>query len=118
MRALLSRATGPALTRSEAEARFLALVRAAALPEPETNARVGRYEVDFLWRDQGLAVEIDGWQFHSSRKRFEDDRARGAALVAVGLRVLHVTWRQLTDEREAVVARVAQALVSARARAG
>jgi very-short-patch-repair endonuclease len=112
LRALLERADGPAFTRSEAERRFLALVRNAGLPAPRTNARVAGFEVDFLWPRARLVVELDGWRFHSSRKRFEDDRARGAALVAAGLRVLHVTWRQLAERRETVVARVAQALVS------
>ena len=46
LRALL---TEPSLTRSEAERRLLALVRAAGLPPPRTNTPIGRYEVDFLW---------------------------------------------------------------------
>ena len=37
-------------TRSELEARFLALVRRHRLPQPEVNARVDRFVVDFLWR--------------------------------------------------------------------
>ena len=28
--------------------------------EPECNVRVEGYEVDFLWRRVGLAVELDG----------------------------------------------------------
>jgi hypothetical protein len=35
-------------TRSELEARFLALVRLRRLPQPEVNARVDRFVVDFL----------------------------------------------------------------------
>lgn len=66
----------PALTRSEAERRFLELVRRARLPEPRTNARVGRYEVDFYWPDHGLIVEVDGFAFDSSRRAFERDRRR------------------------------------------
>ena len=42
----------PSLTRSEAERRLVELVRAARLPQPLANARVGRYEVDLLWPDQ------------------------------------------------------------------
>lgn len=48
LRSVLDQATGPAFTRSEAEDRFLDLVRTAGLPLPEANVRVGRYEVDFL----------------------------------------------------------------------
>lgn len=39
----------PQLTRSEAEQRVLALIRAARLPAPRTNVRLHGYEVDLLW---------------------------------------------------------------------
>ena len=110
VRRILARAQGPALTRSEAEKRFLALVRAAQLPEPRANALVAGCEVDFYWPLEGLVVEIDGFAFHSSRRSFERDRARDAALTARGLRVTRVTWRQLSDGPEAVIARLATAL--------
>jgi very-short-patch-repair endonuclease len=86
-----------ALTRSQAEERFLSLVRAADLPAPEVNVRVHGYEVDFFWREQGLIVEIDGFQFHSSLSAFERDRHRDAVLQGHGLRVLRITWRRLVD---------------------
>ena len=101
--------TEPALTRSEAERRLLELIRAARLPTPQTNDRIGRHEVDFLWPDLNLIVEVDGYAFHSSRAAFERDRRRDAELGAQGYRVVRVTWRQLTDEPEAVVAILAVA---------
>ncbi|HEX9109084.1 MAG TPA: DUF559 domain-containing protein [Longimicrobiales bacterium] len=100
-----------AFTRSEAETRFLALVRKAQLRAPATNVTLRGYEVDFLWRTEKLVVEIDGFAFHSSPAAFERDRRRDADVVAAGFRVLRVTWRQLTGEPEAVLARVAQALI-------
>jgi len=102
--------TGPALTRSEAERRFLALIRKAQLPRPEVNVRLGPYLLDFLWRRQRLVVEVDGFAFHSSRDAFERDRKRDADLVAHGFRVIRITWRQLVREPEALLARLAQAL--------
>jgi very-short-patch-repair endonuclease len=101
---------GPALTRSEAERRMLALLRAAGLPPPLVNARVGGFEVDFLWREQRLLVEVDGFRFHSSRASFERDRHRDTALAAIGYTVVRVTWRQLVGAPEAVVAQIASAL--------
>jgi very-short-patch-repair endonuclease len=77
------------------------------------NARVGRYEVDFLWRERALVVEVDGYRFHSSRASFERDRRRDADLTTRGLRVIRITWRQIVREPEALVARVATALASA-----
>ncbi|MFO7894827.1 MAG: DUF559 domain-containing protein [Longimicrobiales bacterium] len=100
----------PALTRSEAEERFLAVVRDAQLPAPEVNVRVAGYEVDFFWPAQRLVVEIDGRASHASPAAFERDRRRDGRLVAEGLRVIRVTWRQLVDEPMAVIARVARAL--------
>ena len=112
LRALL---TEPSLTRSEAERRLLALVRAAGLPPPRTNTRIGRYEVDFLWPEQRLIVEVDGFAYHASRAAFERDRARDAELTARGYRVIRVTWHQIANTPHAVVARLAAALAHAAA---
>jgi very-short-patch-repair endonuclease len=101
---------GPQLTRSEAERRFLDLIERARLPRPRTNVRIGRYEVDLLWPEQRLIVEVDGYAFHSTRAAFERDRARDAELIAAGYRVIRVTWRQLVEEPEATVALLAGAL--------
>jgi very-short-patch-repair endonuclease len=90
------------LTRSELERIFLALCRRHRLPQPEVNARVERYEVEFLWRDRGLIVETDGFRHHGDRSAF--DRARDAHLQGLGFRVLRFTHRQLRRERSAVVA--------------
>jgi Transcriptional regulator, AbiEi antitoxin len=43
LRVLLARQTGTTRTRSEAEERFIALLRSARLPEPEVNTRVHGY---------------------------------------------------------------------------
>ena len=104
---------GPVMTRSEAEERFLTLVRKARLHPPEVNVQVAGFEVDFLWRKEGLVTEIDGFAFHSSPRAFERDRRRDAVLAAEGLNVVRVTWSQLVDEPEAVVVRLARALTRA-----
>jgi very-short-patch-repair endonuclease len=110
LRGLLARTDEPALTRSDAEERFLALVREASLPAAEVNTRVGGHLVDFLWRERRLVAEVDGYRFHSSRSAFERDRRRDAELNAAGFRVIRVTWRQLVEEPIAVAARIARAL--------
>jgi very-short-patch-repair endonuclease len=92
------------LTRSELERLFRSLCRRHRLPAPEINARVGPYEVDFLWRDRKLIVETDGFRYHGTRSAFERDRARDAHLQSLGFRVLRFTHRQLGGERSAVVA--------------
>lgn len=112
LRRLLARGEEPAFTRSQAEERFLALVRSAGLPAPEVNVQVAGQLVDFLWRDRRVVVEIDGYRFHSSPAAFERDRLRDAELSASGFRVIRITWRQLSEEPFAVVARLAAVLVA------
>lgn len=107
---ILSARTAPARTRSVAEEVFLVLVRRAGLPEPEVNVMVSGYEVDFRWPAERLVVEIDGYAYHSSRRKFEVDRRRDAELSGAGELVMRVTWDQLQDEREAVLARLVRAL--------
>jgi very-short-patch-repair endonuclease len=89
-------------TRSELEHRFLALCRRHRLPRPAVNVKVDRYEVDFLWSDRRLVVEVDGWESHRTRSAFEEDRARDARLKLLGYDVLRFTWRQLTVDRPSV----------------
>jgi very-short-patch-repair endonuclease len=103
----------PPLTRSEAEERFLQLVRRGQLPAPATNVRVAGCEVDFLWRKQRFVVEVDGHAFHASRRAFESDRRRDALLAAAGFQVVRVTWRQLREEPEALLVRLARTLLQA-----
>jgi very-short-patch-repair endonuclease len=100
----------PAFTRSKGERLLLALVRKARLPNPVTNTELHGYEVDHLWREQRLIVEVDGWDGHSTRAAFEADRRRDADLQARGYRVIRVTWLQLTEEPEAVIATLSAAL--------
>jgi very-short-patch-repair endonuclease len=109
LRALFGAGT-PAFTRSEAESRFLLLIRRAGLPKPEVNMRVLRYEVDFLWRTEQVVVEIDGAAYHSDRNTFESDRIRDATLQIAGFRVIRVTWKQLTSHPEAVLVCITRAL--------
>jgi len=100
----------PRLTRSEAERKLRALIRAAKLPVPRTNTHVAGWEVDALWPEHRLIVEIDGYAYHGNRPAFERDRCKDATLTAAGYRVVRITWRQLTYEPHAVVALLARLL--------
>lgn len=111
LKALVAGERGTTITRSEAEELLLRLIRAALLPLPEMNARVGRWEVDFLWRTNNVAVEVNGYAFHGrTRRQFERDHAKAAALEALGLTVIPVSYSQLAHEPHATVARLARAL--------
>lgn len=71
---------------------------------------IGRYEADFLFAEQRLVIETDGFETHGHRRAFEYDRKRNGELTAAGYSVMQITWRQLVDEPMAVVTRIAGAL--------
>jgi very-short-patch-repair endonuclease len=113
LRAAIQVEGGPVFTQSEAEERFLDLLASGGLPAPEVNVVVRDYELDFFWRAEGFAVEVDGYEFHSSRHRFENDRRRDTELAAAGIQVIRVTWRQIVGKPRSTLVQVAQALARA-----
>ena len=118
LRAVLAAEVGPALTDSEAEEHFLSVVDRGGLARPEVNVPVAGYRVDFLFRAQRLAVEIDGYRYHSSRPRFESDRRRAACLAGRGIQVVSLTWRQVVEDPVRTAVQFAQALARAEERGG
>jgi predicted transcriptional regulator of viral defense system len=115
IRAILAQQREPGVTRSEAERRFRALMRAAQLPEPRTNIRIHGVEPDAYWPELGVVVEVQSQKFHLTRAALERDTRKAAKLTAAGLTVSYVTWTQMEREPFAVVARVAQLLARAAA---
>ena len=96
LQAVLSLYSAATPTRSEMEERFLQLCDAHGLPRPGTNVVIEGYEVDFVWRDRRLIVEVDGYAYHRSPTAFETDRERDVVLAMAGWLVLRFTWTQLT----------------------
>ena len=107
----------PDNTRSELERRFLELCRRHGLPLPEANVYVEGFYVDFLWREQRLIVETDGFEHHGTRSAFESDRERIVRLQVLGYELLPFTYRQIADDPDWVAASVATR-VAARPAAG
>jgi hypothetical protein len=93
-------------TRSELEERFLQLCDKAGIPRPETNVRIAGLEVDFVWRDRRLIVEVDGYAYHRSPRALERDRERDVILGMAGWCVRRFTWRQITHRAAWVAAAV------------
>lgn len=114
LRQILDLPGGPRRTRSPAEQRLLRLLRSAGISGFETNAHVYGYEVDVLWREAQLAVEVDGYDAHSGRIAFERDRLKIATLNAHGITVMPVTGRQIRDDPGGVLGRIRRALAAAR----
>jgi len=82
-------------SRSDLETDFLSFCRRHHLPLPEVNVKVGRWEVDFLWPDQKLAVETDFFDYHRGSVAFEDDHQRELDLRRMGYTVRRYTGAQL-----------------------
>jgi hypothetical protein len=99
-----------ARTLSVLEERFLELCESAGLPLPEPNARVRRMRVDALWREQRLAVELDGAPAHGSWAAIKRDRRRELALRADGFQVVRYSWDQVTGHPDEVTADLRQLL--------
>jgi very-short-patch-repair endonuclease len=96
------------ITKKELEKRFAAMLAGTDLPQPRRNADLavgGRFfEIDCLWSEQRLIVELDGRAIHGTARAFEGDRERDRLLQVDGWRVVRITWRQLRDDAGAVVA--------------
>jgi very-short-patch-repair endonuclease len=94
--------------RSKLEERFAPFLRRHRLPLPRFNdwilAGGRRFKVDCHWSGTGQIVELDGWEGHSTRSAFREDRARDRILRVAGYSVTRLTWNQLDDEPEAIAA--------------
>ena len=92
--------------RSPLEERFAPFLRRNRLPLPRFNDWIflgdKRYCVDCHWPNLRQIVELDGWDGHSTRTAFREDRARDRRLTAAGYPVTHITWNQLDDEPAAI----------------
>jgi Protein of unknown function (DUF559) len=79
-------------TRSDLERTALALFRSFRVPTPACNQWIWDgaklVEVDFVWRELGLIVEVDGSRYHRTRWRRRRDDAKTTALRAQGWTVL------------------------------
>ena len=108
---------GPALTRSEAERRLRWIVEQGAAPMAAVQRLAPRPPGRCVLAGTqagGGGGRIPGAR--SPRGRLSRDRRRDQQLAAEGFVVVRMTPRQLRDEPMAVLARLAQALVVARAR--
>ncbi len=99
------------------EAKTRRLIARAGLPQPKCELVVGdngEYRLDFCWPELMLAVEVDGWMYHSSVAAFHGNKTRKNSLVVEGYSILEYTWVHVTQTSSTVV-REMKAAYSARA---
>ncbi|MFA4929206.1 MAG: hypothetical protein WC558_11860 [Patulibacter sp.] len=95
---LLTAWTDPATVRSPQEERFPDLCARLGFPRPVMNAELLGMEVDAVFFDHRVAVELDGYAFHAGAIQWENDHEKRARLVAAGWTVLAYSWRQQRDD--------------------
>jgi very-short-patch-repair endonuclease len=96
--------------RSEAERLLVKLLRNAGITGWRANYPVGGYKVDVGFPKQKVAIEVDGWAFHSGPEVFVGDRNRQNAIALLGWKVLRFTWLDLTEYPQRVIAEIKQAI--------
>lgn len=102
--------------RSAAERLLVKLLREAKITGWKANHPVGGYTVDVAFAAEKIALETDGWAFHSDAEVFQVDRKRQNAIALLGWQVLRFTWLDLTVYPERVIATIRTALRCATSR--
>jgi very-short-patch-repair endonuclease len=107
-------AVGAILTRSEGEELLRALLADFGLPPAVTNRHVGGDEVDVVWPEAMVGIELDSWKHHQGKVRFVRDRAKLRRLTLAGWTILPYTAFELRAD-PGLVASETLALLKARA---
>jgi hypothetical protein len=102
-------------SRSILELEVLDLIREWGLPLPTRNVDVvdgdgNRREIDLCYVPTKGAIEADSRRWHSTASQKAEDRRRQRALEAVGFEFVRVTWRDVFDRPDWVIAEVSRLL--------
>ena len=91
------------IPRSVLERRMRRLLASAGLPLPVGCHRVKladgtRYEIDFAYVEQRIAIEVDGHGSHATRRQRAADNVRASALQDAGWTLRRFTYEQVVHE--------------------
>lgn len=103
------------LTRNGLEKLVLRLCRRGDLPTPLVNRIVAGREVDFLFEEFGLILEVDGGRDHNSPHGIERDKDKDSFLQLRGFRILRLTRYMLEHEPEKSMQKIRDHLALCRA---
>jgi hypothetical protein len=109
VRELLPHAAAQAESPMESEARLVMID--GGLPSMCLQYEIVDYDgrlwrVDFAWPDQRLAVEYDGYDWHSGPEEFRKDRQKRAALQECGWNVISIVADDVRRNDHAMVRRI------------
>jgi very-short-patch-repair endonuclease len=96
---------------SALETRLARLLRSAGLPEPLRQHRIRHgskvvARVDFAYPEVRLAIEVDGYRYHTGKQDWLRDVRRRTELAALGWTVLVFTWDDVERRPDWVVEQV------------
>jgi len=100
---------------SELEKRFTALASRRGLPPLTLQHEVwqgGRFvaRIDAAYPELNLAIEVDGFEHHSTPEAFQIDRSRQNQLVRLGWTVLRFTWHDVVHRPAHVASTIEEAI--------
>lgn len=103
-----------ALLASRFERLLYRLLDKAGLPRPVPQFEVwcwGRFiaRPDFSYPDEKIAIEADGYAYHSGKRAFQRDRTRISQMTACEWRVLPFTWDDLERRSSYVIETIKRA---------
>jgi very-short-patch-repair endonuclease len=112
---LRQRSRGYIPPASELESQLVRGLREANLPPPRRQHEIrerGKLlaRVDLAYPDSLLAIEADGYRYHSGRAAWQHDRTRRNALTSRGWRILHVTWDDLQARPQQIIDQIRRTL--------
>ena len=101
--------------RSVLERRMRRLLAGAGLPQPVARYRARladgtRYEIDFAYVDERIAIEVDGHGSHATRRQRAADNVRSNALSGLGWTFRRFTYEQVVYEPRSVAATIRASL--------
>ena len=72
----------------------------------------GRYRLDFALPQHRVGIELDGYEYHSSRNAFTRDRARQRAIEVAGWRVIRFSGAEINEDPHACVHQAATSVAA------
>jgi very-short-patch-repair endonuclease len=94
--------------RSHLERLFLPVTRLARLPKPMPNHEIAGRARDFVWPEERLVVETDGYRYHASRRARRRDNRRDRELTSLGWRPVRFTYEEIAFEPTQVAQELAR----------
>jgi hypothetical protein len=94
-------------TRSGYEDLFPEFCEHYGLSQPLINEWLAGYRADAYFERERLVVELDGWDTHSDRASFEENRERDATILdKLQIPTLRITWERYKNDPDREAARL------------